>query len=53
MARDLIYDVKPVFEPLKFAAGRRRKDCNLAIFALVAVLRYCFAMESEMRLSEV
>ena len=53
MTRNLAHNVKPLFEPLKFAASRRREDRDLAIFALVAVLRYCFAIESEMRFSDV
>lgn len=53
MARNLTHDVKPVLEPSKFAAGRHREDCDLAIFALITVLRYCFAIESEDRINVV
>ena len=53
MARDFAHDVKPVLEPLKFAASRRGEDCDLAIFALITVLRYCFAIESEDRVNVV
>jgi hypothetical protein len=53
MACDLSHDVKPVFEPMKFAASRRWEDCDFAVFALIAVLRYGFAKESETRLSVV
>jgi hypothetical protein len=53
MARDLAHDVKPIFEPLEFASSRRREDCRFAILALIAVLGYDFAIESETRLSVV
>ena len=53
MAGHFTHDVKAVFEPGKLAASRRREDCDLAILALIAVLGYCLAIESETRLSEV
>jgi hypothetical protein len=53
MTCDLAHDVKPILEPLKIAASRRWEDCELAIFALVTVLGYCLAIESEARLSVV
>ncbi len=53
MPSNFAHDVEAVFEPLKLAASCRRKDRDLAIFALIAVLSYCFAIESDTRLSEV
>ena len=50
---DLTHDVQPVFEPTQLAAGRRRKDRDLAILALVAVLRYVLAIVSETSCSVV
>lgn len=35
---DLAYDVHAIAQPRKLAARRRRKDRDLAIFALVSVL---------------
>ena len=43
----LAHDVQPVLEPTQFVTGRRRKDGDLAILALVAVLRYVLAIVSE------
>src|SRR5579862_8963522 len=43
---DLARDVNPILEPLQLGAGRRRKDGDLTVFALVAVLhRGSFAAE--------
>ena len=53
MCGDLADDVKPVLEPGELAASRRRKDGDLAIFALIAVLRYVLAMVSETSCSVV
>jgi hypothetical protein len=53
MTRHFAHDVKAVFEPRKLASSRRRKDRDLAIFALITVLCYVFAIESETRLSVV
>jgi hypothetical protein len=49
VARDFPYDVKPISKPGQFAASRRWKDCDLAIFALITeLLAYGFdRMESE------
>jgi hypothetical protein len=49
----LSHDVQPVFEPTKLVAGCRRKDGDLAILALVAVLRYVLAIVSETSCSVV
>jgi len=38
VARDFAHDVEPIPKPGQFAASRRRKDCDLAIFALVTEL---------------
>jgi hypothetical protein len=38
MLRDLARDVDAIFKPREFGARRRRKDRDLAIFALVSVL---------------
>lgn len=40
MPRHLTDDVKAVLQPGQLGARRGWKDCDLAIFALVAVLRY-------------
>jgi hypothetical protein len=40
MSRHLTNDVKPVLQPGQFRTRRGWEDCNLAIFALVTVLRY-------------
>lgn len=53
MPRDLAHDVKAIFEPRELAAGRRRKDGDLAVFALVAVLGYVLAVVSETSCSVV
>ena len=53
MPRDLPYDVHSIFEPLKLATGRDRKDRGLAILAAIAYLRYVFAIVSETRFSVV
>jgi hypothetical protein len=42
---DFTYDVKAVLKPAELRARRRREDCDLAILALIAVLRYGFAIE--------
>jgi hypothetical protein len=47
MAGDFTNDVQALLEPCELAAGRRRKDGDLAVFTLIAVLRYVFAIESE------
>ena len=49
----LAHDVKPVLEPTQLVAGRRRKDGDLAILTLVAVLRYVLAIVSETSCSVV
>jgi hypothetical protein len=38
MFRDLARNVKPIAQPRKLAARRRREDRNLAILALVSML---------------
>lgn len=53
VAGDLAHDVKPILEPRKLAACGGWKDCYLTILALISVLRYCFAVESETRVSVV
>lgn len=53
MAGYLPRHVEPILEPLKFAAGRGWEDCDFAILALIALLRYCFGTESETRFSVV
>ena len=53
MPRHLAHDVKPVPQPPQLAACRRREDCDLAIFALIAVLGYVLAMLSETSCSVV
>ena len=53
MARYLTNDVQAILEPRKLAAGRRRKDGDLAVFTLVAVLGYVLAIESETRFNVV
>ncbi len=53
MPRDLAHDVQTILQPSQLAAGRRRKDGDLAVFALVAVLRYVLAMVSETSCSVV
>jgi hypothetical protein len=55
---DLANDVQAVAQPLKLAARRRRKDRDLTIFALKAVLQRDYvlpllAIESETSLSTV
>jgi hypothetical protein len=40
-------DVPAILEPSQLAAGRRRKDGNLAVLTPIAVLRYVLAIESE------
>ncbi len=47
MPGNLAYDVEPVLQPRKLAPRGRREDCDLAIFALVALLGYVFAIESD------
>lgn len=49
----LAHHVEPILEPLDFAAGRNWKDRDFAILALITVLRYWFATESETRFSVV
>jgi hypothetical protein len=51
--RDLPHDVRTIFEPAKLAARRRREDRDLAVFTLVAVLRYVLAIVSETSCSVV
>jgi hypothetical protein len=55
VARDFPHDVKPIPKPGQLAASRRRKDCHLAIFALITeLLGYGFdRMESVARESVV
>jgi len=53
MARNFANDVEPIFEPCKLAASRGRKDCDLAVLALIPVLRYVLAVVSETRFSVV
>jgi hypothetical protein len=53
MLGHLTHDVQPVFEPTQLVAGRRRKDGDLAILALVTVLRYVLAIVSETSCSVV
>ena len=53
MARDLTNDVQPILQPRKLAAGRRRKDGDLAVFTLIAVFGYVFAVVSESSCSVV
>ncbi len=53
MPRDLTSDVKTVLEPCELAARRRWEDGDLAVLALIPVLRYVLAMVSETRLSVV
>ena len=50
---DFADDVGSIFEPGKLGAGRCREDRDFAIFALVSVLRYVFAIVSETRFSVV
>ncbi len=50
VARDFTHDVPAIAQPLQLAACCRRKDCEAAILAAIAVLSYVFAIESEMRL---
>jgi hypothetical protein len=53
MASYLPHHMEPILEPLKFAAGRGWEDCDFTILALITVLRYCFATESETSCSVV
>jgi len=53
MPCDLTSDVKTVLEPRELAPGRRWEDGDLAVLALIPVLRYVLAMVSETRLSVV
>jgi len=53
MARHLTNDVQAILEPCQLGAGCDRKDGDLAIFTLIAVLRYVFAVVSEMSCSVV
>jgi hypothetical protein len=53
MSRHLTNHVEAVLEPRELAAGGRWKDGDLAVFALIAVLRYVFAVESETSCSVV
>jgi hypothetical protein len=46
MCGDLANDVEPVPEPRELAAGRCRKDRDLAVLALITVLRYVLAVVS-------
>ena len=43
MPSDFTDDVHAIPQPSELRARRRREDCDLAIFALVAVARYGFA----------
>jgi hypothetical protein len=49
MAGNLAHDVQPISQPLKLVPRGDREDCRLAIFALIAVLGYVLAIESETR----
>jgi hypothetical protein len=49
----LAYDVRAFLQPAQLAAGRRRKDCDLAILAAVPGSCYVFAVESETSCSVV
>jgi len=51
--RHLAHDVQAVLEPTQLVTGRRRKDGDLAILTLVAVLRYVLAIVSETSCSVV
>jgi hypothetical protein len=42
-------NVYAILEPREFGSGRRRKDCDFAILALIAEARYGFATLSETR----
>jgi len=53
MARHLTNDMQAILEPRELAAGCGRKDGDLAIFTLKTVLRYVFAVVSEMSCSVV
>ena len=53
MPRHLANDVQPILEPLQLAASRYGEDRGRAVFAVIAVTRYDFAIESETRFSVV
>lgn len=53
MARYLADDVQAILEPAQFGARGGWENCGFAIFALIAVLRYCFAIESDISVNVV
>jgi hypothetical protein len=53
MACDLTNDVQTVLQPAQLVASRDRKDRRLTILALIPVLGYVLAIESETRFSVV
>jgi hypothetical protein len=53
MARHLAHDVHAIPKPAQLRTGRNRKDRRLAILALIPVLSYVLAIESETRFSVV
>jgi hypothetical protein len=53
MARNLTNDVQTILQPAQFVASRDGKDGRFTILALIPVLRYVLAIESETRFSVV
>jgi hypothetical protein len=53
MLGDLPDDVNPILQPTQFRPRRRGKDRRFAIFTLVSVPCYIFAVVSEARLKVV